>query len=291
MRNAGSGVRDGGVQRCEHAFEDSTCFGGRERLPARADAGVGQQVLDETLHPRCAVDQIRDELLGGRVELVAIAPLQQLRVAPDHPQRLLEIVRRDVGEALELFVRAVQLLLDATALGVGATERGRVPQDRSDEDHDDRHRIRSRAERRGVHAHALARQPEPSEREGQPERQRQEAARHRAPRGVSDEDRDHPAIGAGAQHPERHGGEAQGGMEGDGAERVHGVQRSHIVRVSYERGEGHERHDERQDLGRRPGPPAIQRQERRAGACEAQRRHLRHPLGVARAQRWMRFSE
>ena len=154
------------------------------------------------------------------------------------------------------------------ALGVRATQCGGVPEDGSDEDHDVQHRIRAGAERRGVQAHPLTLQPQPSEREGQSERQRDEAPCHRPPRGVPDEDRDHAALRAGAQNPERQREKAQAGVEGDGAERVHGVQRSHAVGVPDECGERHERHDERQDLSRRLGPPRVQQQERRAGARE-----------------------
>ena len=46
---------------------------------------------------------------GLLVELALVALRQQLRVARDHPQRLLQVVRGDVGELLQLPVRALQI--------------------------------------------------------------------------------------------------------------------------------------------------------------------------------------
>ena len=101
------------------------------------------------------------------------------------------------------------------ALGVGAAQRGGVPEDRGDEDEHVQHRIRAGAERRGVQARPFTLQPEPSERQGQSERHRQEAACQRAPGGVPDRDGDQAAIGASAQDPQREGSQAKGGEQGD----------------------------------------------------------------------------
>jgi len=50
------------------------------------------------------------EVVGIRVELLAVTPLQQLRVVDHHAQRLLQVVRGDVGKLLQIPIRADQLL-------------------------------------------------------------------------------------------------------------------------------------------------------------------------------------
>ena len=62
------------------------------------------------LHPRDAVDDVVEELVGVGVELVLVLALDQLHVAGDHPQRLLQVVRGDVGELFEFLVGSRQLL-------------------------------------------------------------------------------------------------------------------------------------------------------------------------------------
>ena len=81
--------------RCRPAEIDATA----------ADARVGQQVVDQCLHPPRAVDRVADVAVGALVELATVAAREELGVADDHPQRLLEVVRGDVGELLELGVR------------------------------------------------------------------------------------------------------------------------------------------------------------------------------------------
>jgi hypothetical protein len=49
---------------------------------------IRQQVVDEGLHALGAVHREADELARVVVELVLVAPLEQLQVARDHPQRL-----------------------------------------------------------------------------------------------------------------------------------------------------------------------------------------------------------
>ena len=64
-----------------------------------------------------AVDGEADELVGVVVELAPVAAGEELGVARHHAQRLLQVVRGDVGELLELRVRADEFveraLLDA----------------------------------------------------------------------------------------------------------------------------------------------------------------------------------
>ncbi len=77
----------------------------------RADSREGQQVLDEPLHARGTGHSEVDELRGLAAKLIPIAVSQQLDVARDRAQRLLQIMRSHIGETFELFVRAPQLLL------------------------------------------------------------------------------------------------------------------------------------------------------------------------------------
>ncbi len=72
------------------------------------DPGERQQVVDQDLHALGAVDGETDVLGAALVELVAVALLQQLAERRDLAQRLLQIVRRDVGELLEFGVGAPQ---------------------------------------------------------------------------------------------------------------------------------------------------------------------------------------
>src|SRR5215217_2141653 len=83
-------------------------------------AGELEQVVDQLLHPLGAVDGERDVAVGALVELALVAPLEHLGEARDLAQRLLQVVRGDVRELLELLVGALQLagLLDQRALGV-----------------------------------------------------------------------------------------------------------------------------------------------------------------------------
>lgn len=77
-----------------------------------AHTGEGQQVVDEHLHAVGAVDGEGDVLVGALVELLAVAPLEELGEAGDLAQGLLEVVRGDVGELLQF--------------GVGPPEVGRL---------------------------------------------------------------------------------------------------------------------------------------------------------------------
>ena len=67
-------------------------------------AGVGEQVVDQRLHPLDAADGEADEPVGVLVELAVVAAGEQLDEPGDHPQRLLKVVRGDVRELLEVLV-------------------------------------------------------------------------------------------------------------------------------------------------------------------------------------------
>ncbi len=93
------------------------------------DAREVEQVVDQLLHPLGAVDRERDVAVGALVELALVAALEHLGEARDLAQRLLQVVRGDVGELLELLVGALQLarLLDQRPLRVA--QRGELGDD------------------------------------------------------------------------------------------------------------------------------------------------------------------
>ena len=78
-----------------------------ELAAAAPDAREREQVVDQHLHALGAVDRELDVLVGALVELAVVAALQRLAEARDLAQRLLQVVRGDVGELLELGVGAV----------------------------------------------------------------------------------------------------------------------------------------------------------------------------------------
>ena len=73
-----------------------------ERRRQPADARELEQVVDQLLHPLGAVDGELDVAVGALVELALVAALEHLGEARDLAQRLLQVVRGDVGELLEL---------------------------------------------------------------------------------------------------------------------------------------------------------------------------------------------
>ena len=81
-----------------------------------------QQVVDQVLHALGAVHGEPDVLVRARVELAAVALLEQLAERRDLAQRLLEVVRGDVRELLELLVGAPQV-------GLGVPQRGELGHD------------------------------------------------------------------------------------------------------------------------------------------------------------------
>ena len=94
-----------------------------------AHPAVLEQVVDQRLHPLGAVHGELDVLVGPGVQLARVAALQQLGEARHLAQRLLQVVRGDVGELLELGVRALQLLGVLLQDGVGLPRRGQLVQD------------------------------------------------------------------------------------------------------------------------------------------------------------------
>ncbi|HEX8244749.1 MAG TPA: hypothetical protein VF541_14680 [Longimicrobium sp.] len=124
---------DGGAGFLHRGPEVRECLPQRlgrvDRLGVRgagAHPRVGQQVVDQRLHAGGAVHRVGDEAVGLLVQLSVVAPGQELRVAGDHAQRLLQVVRGHVGEALQLGVAALQLGGQRGALGLHPPPLGHV---------------------------------------------------------------------------------------------------------------------------------------------------------------------
>lgn len=94
-----------------------------------ADSRVFEQALDELLHAHGAIHSEAHEVLRVIVELVVVTPRDELGVARDHPQRLLQVMRGDVGELFQLLVRARQIGGGLLERILGELARGDVPED------------------------------------------------------------------------------------------------------------------------------------------------------------------
>src|SRR2546421_2586470 len=90
----------------ERAVEHRVHISRREPRAAGANPRERQQILDQALHPERAVERVADELVRVGVELPLVTLAEQLHEAADHAQRLLQVVRRDIREALQLLVGA-----------------------------------------------------------------------------------------------------------------------------------------------------------------------------------------
>src|SRR5713226_9240325 len=103
VRNDGVSVLDRKLQNLEHLFDN---FGEVNACACAvtARAREQQQIVDELFHPHRAIDRKVDEVVGVGVELALVALLDELHVARDHPERLLQIMRSNIGELLQLRV-------------------------------------------------------------------------------------------------------------------------------------------------------------------------------------------
>ena len=99
------------------------------RVALATHAREGEQVVDQHLHPLGAVAGELDVLVGALVELAGVAALQQLAEARHLAQRLLQVVRGDVGELLEVGVRARELAAAAVELLAGPFGVGQLADD------------------------------------------------------------------------------------------------------------------------------------------------------------------
>src|SRR5215471_1386659 len=93
------------------------CLGEQHRTRHRLTALRGpphpaerEQIVDQRLHPLGAVHRVLDVLVGLGIQPTRVAALQQLAEAGHFAQRLLEVVRGDVGELLQFGVGSLQVL-------------------------------------------------------------------------------------------------------------------------------------------------------------------------------------
>src|SRR3954453_4937600 len=93
-----------------HARDQLAAVDVAARQLAPPDAPERDPAVDQVLHPPRPVDGEFDVGVGALVELPAVALLQQLAEARDLAQRLLQVVRRHVGELLELLVGALEVI-------------------------------------------------------------------------------------------------------------------------------------------------------------------------------------
>ena len=77
------------VQVASRLAQNDVRVGGCGRLAPCAGARLGQEIIKERLHANGAIDRVVDKLFGFVIELVLVALRQQLRVAGNHPERLL----------------------------------------------------------------------------------------------------------------------------------------------------------------------------------------------------------
>lgn len=75
-----------------------------------ANAGIGEQILNQSGHAARPADHKPDKLVGILIQLAFIAVGKQLGERHDRPERLLEIMRRHIGELLQLRVGALQVI-------------------------------------------------------------------------------------------------------------------------------------------------------------------------------------
>ena len=73
-----------------------------------SDPGELQQIMNQSLHAHRAIDRVSNIFVSLFIQLAAISVRQQLGIAGNHPQRLLQVVRSHVSKLLELFIRAGQ---------------------------------------------------------------------------------------------------------------------------------------------------------------------------------------
>lgn len=93
----------------EGAAKDGPAVGRRGGLGAGSDARVGEEIVDERLHAHGPFDRVAHEILCTPVQAVPVPLCQEVHAAPDRAQGLLEVVGGNIGELLEIGVRAREL--------------------------------------------------------------------------------------------------------------------------------------------------------------------------------------
>src|SRR6267143_633317 len=89
VRHQRARLFDGNTQIRAHRAQDPVDIYRLHRLSLSTHARELEEVVDESLHPHRAVHGEADKLAPLVVDLVAVAPPEQLRVARDHAERLL----------------------------------------------------------------------------------------------------------------------------------------------------------------------------------------------------------
>ncbi len=115
-RHLGAVLFDRQAQVVDRLVQHLAGVGGRSGPNLRTDPRVGQQTADQKVHPLGPLHGEVDVLAGLVVELIAIALLKHLHVRGHRTQRLLEIVRRRVGETLQVLVRPPQFAVSLLQL-------------------------------------------------------------------------------------------------------------------------------------------------------------------------------
>src|SRR5271166_1059704 len=85
VRDHRSALGNGYIKILLCGLENFSPVDGSERIASRADAGERQQVVDQGLHPGCAIDDESDEFVRVRVQFALVTPGQQLRETADRP--------------------------------------------------------------------------------------------------------------------------------------------------------------------------------------------------------------
>ena len=88
----------------QSVFQDGIQAGDGENPAAGADAGIGEQIGDEPLHAGGALGRAVDVFEGLGVHVFGEAAFQQFHVTAHRAQRLLEVVRGNVGELFQVAI-------------------------------------------------------------------------------------------------------------------------------------------------------------------------------------------
>src|SRR5215208_280047 len=115
---AGSCLLDPRGERPERRIDDLGELDAGRILGPRLKPRVVEQVVDHRLHPRGLVADVAQERPALLVERVAMALAEHPCIRRQQDQRLLQVVRRDVRELIELGIGALQVLLRLCELGL-----------------------------------------------------------------------------------------------------------------------------------------------------------------------------
>src|SRR5882672_3821973 len=109
MCNDGAGFFNRDLEIYDDRIEHLLATDWLKRSPADIHPRVGEQVVYERFHSFRAIQGKTNEFFRLLIEFSSGALLQQLQETGDHPQRLKQIMRCDVGELLQISVRPGQV--------------------------------------------------------------------------------------------------------------------------------------------------------------------------------------